>query len=216
MNPLASLSLNFSAQPIAGRVFATESPIGQLYAASISTPSSHFEGAQALAALHSYLQELEASGIPRLTPASYNVRLQSAMAFAGSVFSAIPEVEAIAFYGSALRGKLNPRDFDARLVTAYMEPDHTEFMYPVMNKIQERVDSAYKTNASIPKMVDGLPVQVLINCAFADISGMELDYIQGGPYLAVLRPEAMSTSFHQAYPIFLNTSGKQYLKERAA
>lgn len=215
MQPLASLSPNFTAQPVSGIPFAPDSPIGSLYAAS-ATNSAHAEGGSALAAICSLVEDLRASHGGRLDTSQFIRRMIAVTNFADAVFAAIPEVEAVVIYGSALRGKADAADLDARLVTCYMAQNDIDLENPVMNQIENKVDAAFRASTSIPRTVDGLPVQVFINSTFEDRTGLALEFTQKGPYLAILRPPQPSTTFRPNFPMFANTAGQGYLEQRAA
>lgn len=205
-----SASLSQGLTNVPAEKFGETSVVAHLYRSS-QQASTHAEGSDCIRALLGYVADLRRSGTERATEAQVVSRVQDSLEFAKAVFAQIPQVEAVVLYGSALRGKPAPKDFDIRLVTSFMEPDHSDWEHPKMNALQAEVDRAFRENPGIPKTIAGLSTEVMVNSAFHDSGGMELDYVERGPYLVVMRGNMEGT-----FAAFINLSGTEYLSERAA
>lgn len=212
MNPSHAATLDSPLTAISPEGFIQGSVVAELYSLSKPYEDSrlHAEGQAVLPALIAHVADYRRTGVDRVNDVELGARVQAALDFARCVLSEIPDVEAVVFYGSALRGKPAAQDFDFRLVTTPMPTSTIDFENPVMNAVQNRVHQAFQASSSIPKNIRGLPVEIHINSAFSDLTGMELEYVQRGPYLAIMRG-ADSTSLSA----FINTSGVAYRAERA-
>jgi len=211
MNTAAGHGVAFKSYgQVSGRTFPSDSVIAELYRASISSTNGHFEGQLCAKGLLALVAELRrGSGETRVHDDVHIRRATAAIEFARAVLQALNEVDAVVIYGSVLRGKLTPGDLDVRLVTRLLVTEQIDVEHPVMSALEGRVDQAFKQSATIPKSVEGLVPHAMVNSAFNGITGMDLSYVTGGPYLAVMRGKTA-----ESVAIFLNTSVSTYLSNK--
>ncbi|WKZ56754.1 MAG: hypothetical protein QY326_08470 [Bdellovibrionota bacterium] len=218
----AWITSGFDLAEVRGHRFSAQSPLGALYAESVSSPQQHQEGREALIALSRYFDSLrEVPG--RMDQTSFWKRMEAVVRFVEDTLRSLDvelptgRVEGVVVYGSVLRGKAAAGDLDVRVVTSYEPGEIIDFNHPVMSKVESAVHRLAVSEGRMSLEVDGLPIRTddpWINSEYVDRIGQGLSYVTRGPYLAFVKLGG-SQGAQVPMGVFFNCAGTTYMAERA-
>lgn len=221
----AAIVSRVSPDSIDASSFEQQSPLRELHTLSRRDgPHHHIEGPAAIEHIRHFVAELREAGVPRISESALARRIDHALGFAEAVFNATgaqsglskgQQVEAVVFYGSALRGKPDSGDFDFRVVTSHDPPEIVDLHHPVMTPLEQKVSKILEADTAVPKKLDGLPVEVFINSTFDEPTGMSLIYATRCPYLVIVRGADVGSGIYGPSKVFVNTASTTYTSERS-
>jgi hypothetical protein len=177
--------------------FSEHHPVRRLFESSMLR-AGHVSGSDAVTASLAYLESLRVKGTSeRLTAIQYLERLKIIILWTENVFNNFPHVDCLVFFGSALRGKCAPNDFDFSLILPASDVS-----------LIARTEESFKELASHFHSIEGRPVKVRVVDSYNERPHLSLSFVERCPYAVFAR------SIHGKLALFANFSGRKYLEDR--
>ena len=155
--------------------------------------SAHFVGASAIDRIMQYLEWQREDGHRSITNEKMAQRLERFLAIGETILATFPEISAVAFFGSSLRGKPVPRDHDIMIFPAF--------------------DAEVSKEAIEPALIHG---KIALEFDRARISLYVLEHeespeiLKSGPYLFMARGPETKAGFPGLCRIYFNDSGDEW------
>jgi hypothetical protein len=186
---------------------AENHPARRMYESS-RLRGEHFEGATIPLGLAKYQKEIDQYYPDRRISAQENLlRFEAVLRWCKEVFSSFPEVDAIVYFGSALRARRAPNDFDFSLAIAKSNADRSSSATSRIDLLEKRfADMASKFHS-----IETIPVKIKVLDSYDEHPKLALKFIERCPYAVFFRPLDDSRT-----AAFFNCSGRKYLEERSA